>query len=72
MGYAYFIHNVRDDVLLRSRYGKGTYVVITGATNPLGREFTNLFVRNGFNLILIDSNETKLTELRDSIKSNDI
>lgn len=39
----------------RSRYGEGSYVVITGASRGQGRQFAYQFAKGGMNLILIGS-----------------
>ena len=49
---------------MRDRYGAGSWVVVTGATNPLGKEFVSHFNSKGFNLILLDSDAEQLSALR--------
>lgn len=44
------------------RYGKGSYVIITGPSSGQGKVFAYEFAKRGFNLILIGSNRTKLVE----------
>ena len=39
---------------LKERYGSGSWVVISGATNELGREFVTKFSREGFNILMVD------------------
>jgi len=39
MGYATVTHNSRDPIDLKSRYGQGTWVVISGASDDLSKEF---------------------------------
>ncbi|MBV4430541.1 SDR family NAD(P)-dependent oxidoreductase [Clostridium tyrobutyricum] len=38
-------------------------VLITGASSGIGYELSKIFARNGFNLILIARNKTKLIQL---------
>jgi len=64
MSAASFMHNMRDKVNLRQRYGADTWVVISGATDPVGKEFAEQFSKQGFNIILLDSDENKLQELQ--------
>lgn len=68
MSYAAVTQNYREGVYLRSRYGPGTYVVITGATNPLGHEFIRALAKFGFNFIIIDSKGEKLEKLCSDVK----
>ena len=52
--YASITHNFRDKVNLRTRYGAETWVVLSGATNEIGKEFAKEFSKQGFNLVLVD------------------
>lgn len=40
------------------------YVLITGATSGIGLEFSKVYYKNGYNLILVGRNEEKLKELK--------
>ena len=60
MIYPAVLQNLRENVDLKKRYGSGTWVVITGATNRLGREFVTHFNAKGFNVLMVDSNEDDL------------
>lgn len=40
MFYAGVVHHMRDKVNLRQRYGAGTWAVVSGATNDVGKEFS--------------------------------
>ena len=44
---------------LSSRYGKGSWALITGASNGLGREYAFELAREGFNIILMGRNQAK-------------
>ena len=46
MLYAPIVHNTRDKVNLRTRYGAESWVVISGASNELGRELSKEFSRH--------------------------
>ena len=54
MTYASVVHNSRDPIDLRKRYGYGTWVVISGASDPNGYQFASRFLKNGFCVYLID------------------
>ena len=60
MTYASIAHNVRDPHNLKSRYGADSWVVVSGATDPLGQEFAKRFRNQGFNLVLVDSDQQQL------------
>ena len=40
------------------RYGQSTWVVISGANDPLGKEFAHRFGEKGFNLMLVDQDQS--------------
>ena len=42
-------------------------VVISGATDTVGTEFANTFGSKGFNLILVDKDQSKVDELRQQL-----
>lgn len=70
MCYSVVAQNIRDRVNLRQRYGPGSWVVITGATDEVGQEYARNLSKYGFNLVLIDENQEDLYRLRDTILSN--
>ena len=37
--------------------------LITGAASGIGYQLTQIFARHGYNLVLVDKNEQKLTEI---------
>lgn len=39
--------------------------MITGATNNIGKEFTSHFNSQGFNLVLVDTDQEQLANLRE-------
>jgi hypothetical protein len=53
----------RSQLNFKKRYGEQTYVVIAGATSPTGRAFADSFSKQGFNLILVDTDASKLTQV---------
>ena len=66
MLYPAVTQNFREKVDLKQRYGPGTWVVITGATNELGKEFLNHFNSKGFNVLLVDSNQEQLSLVKEA------
>jgi hypothetical protein len=57
MTYSSVMHNARDEHNLKKRYGEGTWVVISGASDPIGQEFAKRFASKGFKLMLVDFNK---------------
>ena len=54
-----------------TRYApKGTYAVITGASDGIGKEFALQLARKGYNLLLISRTQSKLESLASEIKSS--
>jgi uncharacterized protein len=43
--------------------------LITGASSGIGREFTRLFARDGYNLVLVARSQQSLLELADELKA---
>jgi hypothetical protein len=43
MIYPAVTQNFREKVDLKQRYGQGTWVVVTGATNEVGKELVSQF-----------------------------
>ena len=61
MTYASVMHNVREPVALRERYGNGSWVVISGASDPVGRAFALRFLQNGFHVYLLGQDALALS-----------
>ena len=56
-------HNM-DDTNNMPRYGRGTFAVVTGASNPTGRAFCDRLSKEGYKLVLVDDcSQGKLDEL---------
>ena len=53
MGYASVAHNARDAYDLRQRYGAGSWVVLSGACDPVGQAFAQRLSSQGFNIVLV-------------------
>jgi short-subunit dehydrogenase len=58
---------------LRPCYGSGNvmekWVLITGASEGIGRELAGVFAENGFNLVLVARNEGRLNELAAELRT---
>ena len=54
MTYASVAHSSRPAHHLSSRYGQGTWVVITGGAEDVSKEFAKRFAAQGFNLVMVD------------------
>jgi len=47
---------------------RNQYVLITGATSGFGYEFAKCFAKDGYNLILVARNDTRLQQITDELK----
>lgn len=63
--YRKFIRKPYD---LLKRYEEKSYVIVTGATDGIGKEFCNQFAKLGFNLILVSRNMEKLIKVSTEFK----
>ena len=54
---------------LSKKYNKSgnAWAVVTGTTSGIGSGFARVLVKNGFNLMMIGRNETKLREMKESL-----
>ena len=71
-GYEYYKYYIRQPYDLSERYGDKSWVVITGASDGLGKEFAKQFAQKGFNLFLISRTESKLKDVSDSCKEYNV
>lgn len=46
---------------LATRYGPGSWVLITGGSEGIGLEFARIFARSKFNIIIISRSQEKLS-----------
>lgn len=53
---------------LRSFGPEGSWAVITGASDGLGKEFALQLARSGFNILLVSRTASKLIALEEEIK----
>lgn len=54
---------------LSTRYPKDSYVLITGATNGIGKEFCIQFAKLGYNIVLVSRNLSHLKATSEEIES---
>lgn len=54
---------------LLSRYGQGSYALITGCTSGIGREYAFQLAQKGFNLVLVSRSKLKLEKLKGELSS---
>jgi 17beta-estradiol 17-dehydrogenase / very-long-chain 3-oxoacyl-CoA reductase len=52
--------NFRAQAKLDQLYGKGSYALITGGANGIGKAFAVDLAKKGFNLVLMDVNKEAL------------
>jgi hypothetical protein len=65
MTYASALHNSRPALDFKARYGNGTWVVISGASDSIAQEFAQKLSRQGFNLVLVDSDASGLQQTKE-------
>ena len=66
-GVRAFVLPIMCKTNLRSRYG--SWAVVTGCTDGIGREYARQLARNGLNIVLISRSQEKLKALSDEIIS---
>lgn len=54
---------------LAERYGPGSWALITGASDGLGKAFAQELARHGFNLILVSRTQSKLDRLKGELQA---
>lgn len=55
---------IRKGLDLSTRYGKDSWVLVTGATDGLGKEYCNQFAQLGYNIIFVSRSMSKLKEVQ--------
>jgi len=64
--YTHFLRPRRD---LAKRYGEGSWALITGAAEGIGRSFALQLASSGFNIILLDDNKERLNAVSAEIEA---
>lgn len=59
---------IRKRLNLSKRYGIGSWVIVTGATDGIGKEYCKQFSQLGFNIILVSRTQLKLTAVAEELK----
>ena len=54
--FKYFVFSRKN---LIDRYGRGSWVLVTGASDGLGKQYAMDFAKDGFNIILMARNKDK-------------
>jgi 17beta-estradiol 17-dehydrogenase / very-long-chain 3-oxoacyl-CoA reductase len=54
---------------LAARYGKGTWAVITGGAEGIGRAYAQEFAKSGFNIVLIDKQKELVKQTMNDLKT---
>lgn len=54
---------------LAARYGSGSWALVTGASDGLGKAFAHELARHGFNLVLVSRTQSKLDCLKDELQA---
>ena len=60
-------HFIRKQLNLAERYGKGSWIFVTGAANGIGLEFCLQLSKLGFNIIMSDVDEIGLNKAKELI-----
>lgn len=67
--YLLYRHLIRKPLDLPKRYGEGTWVMVTGATDGIGKGFCVEFAKLGFNIILVSRTLNKLKTVAEELKT---
>ena len=62
--YEIFLSREKD---LGKKYGRGSYVMITGSTAGIGKELAFQFAKRGFKIVLVSRTEKKLKQVQQEI-----
>ena len=57
---------------LSQRYGAGSWALITGASDGLGKAFAQQLAEHGFNLVLVARTQSKLNRLQDELQAQGV
>jgi len=63
------LHLLKSTPDVSRRYGKGSYVLITGSTDGIGKALTFEFAKRGFNIVSVSRSAEKLEQTKNDIQS---
>lgn len=66
--YLFYKHFIRKGYDLKARYGKDSWVIVTGATDGIGKGLCEEFAKTGFNIILVSRTLSKLNDVANELK----
>lgn len=66
--YKIYKHFLRPSFDLSARYGRGSYALITGGSDGIGKAYAIELAKRGFNIILVARNKDKLDAAEGDIK----
>jgi len=64
-----YIEVFRPEKDLKERYGSGSFALITGASDGIGKAFCFSLAKRGFNIVLVARSQLKLHEVEKELKS---
>lgn len=68
--WKYFVWPLGDQgPRLAERYGKGSWALVTGASDGLGRAFSTDLAKAGFNVVLVSRTQEKLSRLQSELEA---
>lgn len=63
---AFFLHR-RKPTDLGQRYGRNSFVLVTGASDGIGRAYCEFFAKQGLNLLMVARNKEKMEGVKNAI-----
>ena len=60
IGHEIYARNYRKPYDLKDRYGEGSYALVTGATEGIGKSYARALAKRGLNIVLVGRNQEKL------------
>ena len=63
------LHILKSTPDISHRYGKGSYVLITGSTDGIGKALTFEFAKRGFNIVSVSRSVEKLEQTKKDIEA---
>lgn len=66
--YLLYKHYIRKGHDIKKRYGERSWVLVTGATDGIGKGFCIEFAKKGLNIILVSRTKSKLSKVSEELK----